>query len=121
MLATRIDRRRLDAEPAPDLLVERRQALARVDQEQCRIGVADRGLGLLPHPARQRVGVLVLEPGRINHPEVEPEQARLTFAPVARHPGPVVDQREALTDETVEQGRFADVGSADDRDGRERA
>ena len=73
------------------------------------------------HPAGQGVRILVLEPGGVDHPEVEPEQVRLALAPVARHAGPVVDQREALADETVEQGRFADVGTADDGDGREEA
>ena len=40
LLATRIDRRRRAAQPAGDLLVERRHAGARVDQEQRDIGLA---------------------------------------------------------------------------------
>ena len=40
-------RRRLGAQPAADFLVERGQALARVDQEQGGVGLAHRGLGLL--------------------------------------------------------------------------
>ena len=68
-------RRRFGPQPAADLLVERGQALARVDQEQGDVGVAHRGLGLLAHPAGQRLRVLVLEAGGVDHPEIEPEQA----------------------------------------------
>ena len=39
------------------------------------------------------------------------------FAAVARHARPVVDQREPLADQPVEQRRFADVRPADDGDG----
>ena len=85
-----------------------------------RVGLAHRGLGLLPHPAGQRLRVLVLEARGVDHPELEPEQLRLAFAAVARDARPVVDQRQALADEPVEQGRFADVGPADDGDGGKR-
>ena len=67
----------------------------------------------------QRLRVFVLEAGGVDHPEFEPEQARLALAPVAGYARPVVDQRQALADEPVEQGRFADVGPADDGDGGE--
>ena len=62
-------------------------------------------------------GILVLVAGGVDHPEVEPEQARLALAPVAGHARPVVDQRQLLADQPVEQGRLADIGPADDRDG----
>src|SRR5678815_5546945 len=70
-------RRAFGPQPAPDLLVERSQAVAGIDQEQGGIGLADRGLGLGPHASRQRLRVLVLEPRRVDHPEVETEQERL--------------------------------------------
>ena len=41
---------------------------------------------------------------------------RLALAPVARNAGPIVDERELLPDEPVEQRRFTDIGAADDRD-----
>jgi hypothetical protein len=106
-----------DAQPAPDLLVEWSHPFARVDQEQGGVGVTHCRFGLRTHPPRQGVRVLVLEPRRIDHPKVEPEQLRLALAAVARHARPVVDQREALADEPVEQRRFADVGPADNGDG----
>ena len=49
------DRRRLGAQPAGDFLVERGEAVARVDQEQRGVGIAHRGFGLRAHPARQRL------------------------------------------------------------------
>ena len=42
---------------------------------------------------------------------------RLALAPVAGHARPVVDQRQLLADQPVEQGGLADVGAADDGDG----
>src|SRR3546814_7102846 len=41
---------------------------------------------------------------------------RVPLAPIARHPRLIVDQRELLADEPVEQRRLADIGPADDRD-----
>ena len=92
----------------------------RVDQEQGDVGLAHRGFGLRAHPAGQRLRILVLVAGGIDHPEFQPEQARLALAPVAGHAGPVVDQRQLLADQPVEQRRFADIGTADDRDGGKR-
>jgi hypothetical protein len=60
------------------------------------------------------VRVLVLVASRIHHPEFEPEQLRIALAAIARNAGTIVHQRQPFADETVEQGRFADVGPADD-------
>ena len=111
-------RRVLVAQPAGDFLVERGQPLAPVDHEQGDVGLAHRGLGLLAHPAGQRGGVDVLEAGGVHDAEFEPEQLPLALAAVARHAGAIVDQRDALADQAIEQGGFADIGSADDGDGR---
>ena len=62
-------------------------------------------------------GVLVLEAGGVHHPEGQVEQLRLALAPVAGDARQVVDQRDAPADQPVEQGRLADIGSADDGDG----
>src|SRR5690606_2283975 len=53
---------------------------------------------------------------RVDHGEVQPQQVRIAEAAVARDAGLVVDQRELLADEPVEQRRLADVGTADDDD-----
>lgn len=111
------DRRRFRAQPAPDFLVERIDALARVDEEQRRVGISHGRRRLHAHPAGKRVRILVLETCRVDHPELEAEQLGFAFAPVAGYARAVVDERKALADEPVEQGRFADVGPADDGDG----
>src|SRR5690606_24613053 len=60
------------------------------------------------------LGVLVLPAGGVDCLEFEPQQAGVTQAPVARHAGPVVDQRQLLADQSVEQRRLADIWPADD-------
>ena len=60
--------------------------------------------------------VLVLKACRVDDAKLEPEQLRVPFTAVARYARPVIDQRQALADEPVEQRRFPDVGPADDRD-----
>ena len=111
-------RRRLGAQPAGDLLVERGQALARVDQEQGDVGVAHRGLGLGAHPARQACAGPRPRTRRCRSPGI---RGRAGCASPSRRsrvtPGPVVDQRQPLADQPVEQRRFADIGPADDGDG----
>src|SRR3546814_741705 len=112
------DRRVLAAQPARDLLVERGDAGARVDQEQRRVDLTHRFFGLHAHPTRQRRRVLVLEPRGVDDAKGQAEQFAVALAPVARHPRLVVDKREPLADEPVEQGRFADIGPADNGDRR---
>ena len=90
---------------------------ARVDHEEDRVGLPDRGLGLRPHAAGEAFGRGLLEPGGIDHGEIEVAEPALAFAAVARHARPVVDQRHAPADQPVEQGRLADIGAADDGDG----
>jgi hypothetical protein len=65
------------------------------------------------------VRIIVLETGGVDHSKIEADQLRLTLTAVARYAGPVVDQRQTPADQPVEQGRFADVGAADDGDGRD--
>ena len=64
-----------------------------------------------------RPGVLVLPPGGVDHRELHACQFGIAHPPVARHAGLVVDQRELLAHEPVEQRRLADIGATDD-DGR---
>src|SRR3954465_7752549 len=111
------NRRRRRAKPATNLFVERSDTLAPVEQEQGRIGIAHGGVGLLPHAPRKGMRVLVLEACGVDHSELEPEQAGVTLAPVTSYPRPIVDERKSLADEAIEQGRLADIGPADDRDG----
>ena len=62
------------------------------------------------------LGLDFLEPGGVHDAKLEPEQMPLALAAVAGDPRTIVDQRHALADQTIEQGRFSDIGSADDGD-----
>ncbi len=111
------DRRLPGAKPAADFLVQGGQALAAIDQEQGNVGITNRGFGLLAHAARQRLRILVLVAGRIDHAEFQSDQACLALAPVASHSGAVVHQRHLLADEAVEQRRLSHIGTSNDRYG----
>ncbi len=107
------DRHILFAQPSGDLLVERGQTSASVDHEHRGIGTFQRDLGLRAHPPRQAGGVVILPPGGIDRLEGQAQHACLAKAAVARDAGLVIDQRDALADEPVEQRRLADIGAAD--------
>ena len=89
---------------------------ARVDDEQDRVAVEKRRLRLRAHAAGKSLRIALLEPGRVHDGESEIGEPRLALAPVARHPGLIVDQGELPPDQPVEQGRLADIRPADDRD-----
>jgi hypothetical protein len=110
------DGRVLLAEPAGDFLVERGDALASIDNEQGDVGLADGGLGLPAHPAGEACGILVLEAGGVHDIELEAEQGGMADATIAGHTRTIIDQRHALADETVEEGRLAHVRAPDDGD-----
>jgi hypothetical protein len=59
----------------------------------------------------------LFEAGSIDHLEFEIAQPALALAAVAGDAGAVIDQRDPPADQPIEQGRFADIGPADDRDG----
>ena len=103
---------------AADFLVHRHQARSRVDHEQrdCRAGQCR--LGLRAHPPRQGCDILVFPPGGVDDGKFQPQQLGIAQAAIAGHPGLIVDEREFFTHQPVEQGGFADVGSADDHDMR---
>src|SRR3954452_2802914 len=102
----------LRAKPAANFLVRGRQTLAPVDQKQGRIGIANRRIGLLAHPSRKRVRILIFENRGLDPPKLQTEQAGPAFAPAAPHPRAIIAQPQPLPNEPVEQRRFADVWSA---------
>ena len=89
---------------------------ARVDDEEDRVAVEQRGLGLRAHAAGERLGIALFEPGGVDDGEGEIDEPRLALAAVARHARLIVDERELPADQPVEQRRLADVRPADDRD-----
>ena len=112
----RYDRHVGGAQVAGDLLVQRGQPGARIGDEQRRVRAFQRGFGLLAHPAGQAGGVLVLPPGGVDNGEAHPGNLGIAHAPVARHAGLVVHQRQLLADQAIEQRRFADIGPTYDHD-----
>ena len=54
-----------------------------------------------------------VESRRVDHGETEIAEPGFALAPVAGDAWRVVDQRQLLSDQTVEQRRFPDIGSAD--------
>ena len=97
--------------------VVRRQTRARVDHEHQGIGKPDRGLGLLLHPRGQRTLGALVEARGIDDGEFEIAETPLALAAVAGDAGLVIDQRELLSDQPVEQRRFSDIGPADNGNG----
>jgi hypothetical protein len=72
----------------------------------------------LTHPTGERCRIDFLEAGRVHDSKFEAKQMPLAFAAVAGHSRPIVDQRDALADEAIEQGGFSDIRSANDGYGR---
>ena len=97
-------------------LVGRHHAGPRIDQEQHEIGLGDGRFRLLAH-ARGKPLIPGLEPRGIDEGDGARPKLGLGLAPVARQPGLVVDQRQLLADQPVEQGGLADIRPSDDGDG----
>ncbi len=93
-----------------------READAGIDHEEQGIGQRDRGLGLLLHPRGQRALGAFVEAGGVDDGEFEIAEPGLALAAIAGDAGQVIDERELLSDQAVEQRRLADIGPADNGD-----
>src|ERR1700747_19804 len=93
-------------------------ALSRGEDEQRDIGVGERALGLGLHPPGKRARDGLLEPGRVDDSETQIGDPSFTLAPVARDTGGIVDESNTPTDEPVEQGGFANIRAAENRDAK---
>ncbi|MHC2559097.1 hypothetical protein ACVIVD_001091 [Bradyrhizobium liaoningense] len=93
-----------------------RETNAGIDDEEQRVGLRDRGFGLLLHARGQRALGAFVETGGIDDGELEVAEPGLAFAAVAGDARQVIDKRELLSNQAVEQRRFADIGPADDGD-----
>ena len=100
-----------------EIFVVRRHADARVDDEENGVGRDDGVLRLGAHAPFQRGARALLQPGRVDDGEAQIGELPLTLATVAGDAGPVVDQRQLLAGEPVEERRLADIGAADDGEG----
>ena len=59
------------------------------------------------------MSILILPPGGVDDVEIKAQQMRFAHPPVARDTGLIIDQRQFLAHQTVEQCGFADIGTAD--------
>ncbi len=100
-----------------EMLIQRRDAGAGIDHEQDEIGLVDCRFGLGAHAAGQGFGVDILQAGGIDEADAQIADLRLAQATVPGNARPVVDQRQAAADHTVEQRRLADIGPADNGNG----
>src|SRR3982750_24340 len=76
-------------------------------------GLCDRGLRLLLHAGGQRPLGALIEAGGVDDREVEIAEPGLALAAIAGDARQVIDKRELLPDQAVEQRRLADIGPAD--------
>jgi hypothetical protein len=109
----------LATQPACEVPIERGQAGLGVDHHQREIGFGQRRFGLLPQPSLDAVLGAFGQTGGVDRPERDRTDPASALDAVAGDAGRRIDQRLAPPDQTVEQGRFADVRPTDDRD-RER-
>ena len=107
-------RRLRAAEPAGNFLVERREPGATVDHEDRELCSGDRHFGLLAHPSGQALGIFIFIARGVDDVELETQKIGSALAAVTRDPGHVVDERQLLANQSVEQRRFADIGSTYD-------
>ena len=97
--------------------IVRRDAGAGIDHEQHAVGGGDARLCLLAHAGGQRAFRGFLKTGRVDYREAQVRELGIALATVTCHARPVIDQREFLAHQPVEQGRLADIGPADQCEG----
>ena len=97
-------------------LVQRGHALARVHHEQDQVAVFQRRLGLFAHPGFETVVGDVLIARGVDQGQIHVADVAIGVPAVAGHTRPIVDQREALADEAIEECRLAHIRAADDGD-----
>src|SRR4029078_13085803 len=76
----------------------------------------DRGFGLTPHRGLDLAQLWIVETTRVDERELPSAPFGGRVDPISRRAGDVLDDRDALSDEAVEQGGLADVRPSDDRD-----
>ena len=106
-----------EAEDLRDLLVARRRADARVDDEEHEVGLLDRLARLVCDRAGDLGVVGDVDPARVDHEEAAAVPLDLELLAVARDARRLVHDRRARLGQPVDERRLADVREADDRDG----
>ncbi len=98
-------------------LVRRDHAGAGIDEKQHDIGLRDGLFGLLAH-AHGEPRIAGLQPRGIDERHIACPQLGLRLTPIPRQARLIVDQRQPPAREPVEQGGLADIGPADNGQGK---
>ena len=107
------------AEQVGDRAILAGHAFAAVDQEDDCVGLRDRRLGLSCHGAHDAAPGPGLEASGVDDEIGSVAAAPAPVVAVAGEPGVVGDQGSARRGQAVEEGRFADIGPADEHKRRE--
>ena len=97
-------------------LVERHDTGARIDQQQTDIRILDRDLGLGAHLRLQTFLFLVVIAGGVDQTQVHIAETAHGLTAVARDARPVIDNRQRLSRQAIEQRRFSHIGPSNDGD-----
>ena len=104
------------AQAIDDVAIGRQQAVARIDDEQDRIGLGDRDVDLGGRLCGKALGVVHQPAGVDDDERLARVLATDAVVPIARDAGQIGDERVARARQHVEQRRFADVRPTDEGD-----
>ena len=76
---------------------------ARINHEKYGVCLVDCRLGLGAHPTRKAFGRRLLEARSINDCKLNIAKPALTFTPIARDAGPIINQGQTPADQPIEQ------------------
>ena len=110
------DRLAAATEQVGHVVLDRQDAAQRVDDEEDHIGLCDRGLGLATHRRLDLPGLWIIKAAGVDERELAPAPVRGRVDAIAGRARDVFDDRDALADESIEQGGLSDVWTSDDRD-----
>src|SRR4029450_12711529 len=99
---------------APEFLVNRSEALLRIDGEEDDVGFADRGVCRVAHFLHQFA--LPSSPDSSGVPNDKITTTARRRNPVAGDPGLIVHNSDVAPDKAIEESRLTDVRPANDRD-----
>ena len=96
--------------------IHRRHANARIDQKQNDVRFLDRHLRLLAHARFERRVGDVLEASRVDQREVQIAEFAARLTAVARYAWCVINDRNLLAMQAIEQSGLADIWAPDNRE-----
>ncbi len=97
------------AQDRPEDLVQRHDALARIDHEQHHVGLCDGQLGLMAHARLKALVGDVLKTGGVDEIEIQVAKATGRKLSIPGHAGPIVDDGQPTPGQAIEKRRLPDV------------